>query len=300
MLFILISLIITFSIYLFYIKFDYITEKLDDIISKIRVDSIAIPENNEYKLNYDFKSFDETYDFKPKNVQDIKNIYYTVLNNGWKEFTFYCTKDYPNCAKDVKSIADDNDFITLINNYVHPYNSFKKYNTIIYGEKEVYLSVDPLYSDSEINEAEAKIESVFKNLNIDKTNPTLSDIKNIHDFIIKNTVYDNNYKGKDVGYMSNKVNGALIYNKALCSGYSDSFAIMINKLNIPNFKIATENHVWNAIYFNNKWSHIDVTWDDDETNPSNHYNFFMINTNKLLSLDVKEHKFNNDLYLEMK
>ena len=75
---------------------------------------------------------------------------------------------------------------------------------------------------------------------------------------------------------------------------------MMDKLNIPNFKVSTIDHVWNVIYFENKWQHIDVTWDDDEVNNNNYYNFFMIDTNDLLKKDTLKHSFDRDTYLELK
>ena len=53
-------------------------------------------------------------------------------------------------------------------------------------------------------------------------------------------------------------------------------------------------------YFENKWQHIDVTWDDDEVNNNNYYNFFMIDTNDLLKKDTLKHSFDRDTYLELK
>ena len=41
---------------------------------------------------------------------------------------------------------------------------------------------------------------------------------------------------------------------------------MLDRLSIPNFKVTSEEHVWNVIYYNGKWTHIDATWDDDEIN----------------------------------
>ncbi|NLC47900.1 MAG: hypothetical protein GX758_00885 [Tenericutes bacterium] len=300
LLFILISLIIALVSYIFYVRFDLIENKIYEIIFKIRENSLAIPDDNEYKLEYEFFSLKQASNFKPKNKNDIMNIYYTVLNNGWKEFTFFCDPDYDSCIQDVKLIADDTEFISLINNYVHPYNSFKKYNTYIYGEKEIHLNVDKLYTDEEIAETENIIDSIFQELNISEENPNLDNIKSIHDYLIKTITYDSDYTGENVENKSNKAIGAFTNKIALCSGYTDSFAIMINRLKIPNFKVSTDNHIWNAIKYDNVWSHIDVTWDDDEVNESNNYNFFMINTNRLLELDVEEHKFNTDLYKELK
>ncbi|UKI58189.1 MAG: hypothetical protein L6V81_01725 [Clostridium sp.] len=41
---------------------------------------------------------------------------------------------------------------------------------------------------------------------------------------------------------------------------------MLDKLHIPNFKVTSSEHVWNVVYYNGKWTHIDATWDDDEIN----------------------------------
>ena len=95
---------------------------------------------------------------------------------------------------------------------------------------------------------------------------------------------------------SNKATGALLKGRALCSGYTDAFAIFLDKLKIPNFKINSEEHEWNAIYFNKKWTHIDLTWDDDEINKNNNRNFFMVNTKELQEKDKKEHNFKKALY----
>ena len=129
---------------------------------------------------------------------------------------------------------------------------------------------------------------------------TKNDIKKIHDYIIKNTTYDDEYEQSNEITESNKATGALIHKKALCSGYSDAFALFMDKINIPNFEVTSEEHEWNAIYFNNKWYHVDTTWDDDETNKYNTSNFFLINTNELLLKDKKEHNFDKEIFLEFK
>ena len=66
------------------------------------------------------------YNFRPNSIEDIKDIYYTVLNNGWIDFTFYCPKSYTNCVEDVRKIANNNEYITKLNGYVSPFNSYKK------------------------------------------------------------------------------------------------------------------------------------------------------------------------------
>src|SRR5574344_144269 len=287
-------------LYIFYIKFDVIMKKISDVYNSFKVSEVIIPDKDYYTRNYKFITFKDTTNFKPENENDIKNIYYTVLDKGWKNFTFYCTKDYTTCVSDVKKIANDNDFITLINNYVNPYNSFKNYNTLITGDNEVNLKIETLYNENEIKEIDTIINNIISDLNINVKSPPKRNIKSLHDYLLKHITYDNKYKDGDNTSLSNKGNGALIKKVARCSKYPDTFTIMMDKLNIPNFKITSKDHVWNVIYFDNTWSHIDVTWDDDELNLNNNSNFFMISTEKLLSVDKKEHSFDTNIYKELK
>ena len=114
-----------------------------------------------------------------------------------------------------------------------------------------------------------------------------------------NITYDDNYQKDDKITISNKATGALKNKIALCSGYADTYAIFLEKLGIPNFKVTSENHVWNAVYIDNKWLHIDVTWDDDEINKNNNYNFYLLDTDELLKKDQTEHSFSEEYYLEL-
>ena len=68
-------------------------------------------------------------------------------------------------------------------------------------------------------------------------------------------------------------------------------------LNIPNLKISSANHVWNLVYLDNNWLHLDLTWDDIENNRYRD-NYFLITKEKLLSLDTKEHNFDNSFFVE--
>lgn len=301
LLLILCILVISFCIYLFYINFETIMKGINTFIDNIKTHEVVVPSDTKNHRVYNYKTVRETNDFNPKSIDDLKNIYYTVLNNGWNEFTFYCdNKIYPSCAEDVKTLANNNPYVALINNFVNPYNSYQKFNTLVTNDKIVNIKIDKLYSESEISATDSKIDEIFKSLNINTTNPTRDDIKLLHNYLIKTITYDTKYTPETVDKSPSKAYFALTSGKAICSGYSDSFAIMMDKLNIPNFKVSTTDHIWNVIYFENKWQHIDVTWDDDEVNNNNYYNFFMIDTNNLLKKDTLKHSFDRDIYLELK
>ena len=76
-------------------------------------------------------------------------------------------------------------------------------------------------------------------------------------------------------------------------------AIFLDKMNLDNVKVITEDHVWNSVLINNIWYHIDVTWDDPVVNTGENmlrHDFYMINTNTLLKKDLTQHNFNKDLF----
>lgn len=297
---IIILLIFSILFYLFYVRFDVIVGYIAEVIDDYSVKEIIIPTSTVNNKLYHFDTVKQTNSFIPYSKNDLRDIYYTVLNNGWDKFTFYCPDEYVTCSEDVKALANESDFITTINNYVSPYNSYSKYNTLIIGQNEVLLTVDKLYTNAEILLINEEIERIIGELEIDRTDVKQKDIKKIHDYLIKNVTYDEEYEEGDVVTTSNKATGALVEKVALCSGYTDTFALFMDKLGIKNFKISTDNHVWNVIYFNDQWLHVDVTWDDDEVNNKTAYYFFLIDTEDLLDKDKTDHSFNQELYLELK
>lgn len=295
---VLVLLTLTFVLYIICTNYDKIILKVDKLFDKVAGYEVIVPVYMKNNRNYNYETMTLTNSFEPRNIEDIKKIYYTVLNNGWDEFTFYCRSEYTNCISDIKKIADDSNYIALINNYVSPYNSYKKYNTSITGDKEIYLKIEKLYTEDDKQVIDRKIEKIFNELNVTKENVNEETIKKLHNYLIKNTIYDNNYLENENG-ISNKATGLLLNGLAVCSGYADTFAIMMDKLDIPNFKVSTLDHIWNVIYLEDRWYHIDVTWDDDEVNKDNYYNFFLVTTKELLEKDKKDHTFNISDYIEL-
>ena len=267
--------------------------------------------------NGDFEFVSNTKNFTPYGKQDILNIFYTILNNGNETGTFYCPKEYKNCIDDVKNISKDQDLLTHLNNFLHPYKSFKKIKSDIYDTGEIQIKIDYIYSKEEINYLNTEIDKLIKELIInnkdnkeddkEKTNEDYDKIKIIHDYIISKTKYDvdNNKEIK-----SYNAYGALKNHLATCNGYTDLMAIFLSKMGYENFKIATTNettgHVWNVVKINEEWLHLDLTWDDPVSSDGKDYlyhKYFLINTEGLKKADEnitsKEHEFNLAIYNEL-
>ncbi len=77
--------------------------------------------------------------------------------------------------------------------------------------------------------------------------------------------------------------------------------LFLEKFKIPNYKIATENHIWNYVKINDDWLHLDLTWDDPITTngkPILDDAFFLIDDEELLSKEKEQHSYNADIYAQ--
>lgn len=287
---ILYTILLMLIVYFVYINLDDITKDLKALI--ISKNDLVIKEPNSYKVDYTFENFNYKVSYVPYNKEELIDIYFNVLNNGYNEFTFYCPKEYKNCTKDVESIGNDSKLMSNINNYVHPYNSFKTIKTKVSSNNEITLEIQKKYSEEKINKINELVNNVISELDLNNIDD-LTKIERIHNYILNHTVYDKNTNNFDI----NSAYGSLIEGHAVCSGYADTFSIFMNIYKIPNIRVSSENHLWNLVYINGKWLHIDLTWDDSENNKYDN-NYFLITKEKLFSLDTKEHNFDESFFIE--
>lgn len=267
----------------------------------------TLPDSNNYDNNISFQFVQKTDDFHVKNYQNLLNVIYTILSNGTDEFTFYCDESYSECMNDFDKVSRDQVLLSTINNMVSPYNSYEKvyFKSTNYGM--ITMSVDKQYSSEDIDLIEGKINEFIAN-NINDEMSAYDKIKAFHDYVINNSVYDKERataieNGNDTSNSSShKANGPLIDGIGLCSGYSDAMKIYLDKLSITSYKISNTNHIWNLVYINGGWLHLDLTWDDPVTNTGDNlllHKFFLIDTNTLFELDSAGHNYNSDYYLEV-
>lgn len=291
-------IVLSLVTYIAYEKKDAIYIFYRDNILKVK-DNITI-NKNEYFKDKNYKYVKNTNDFVAKDKQHLLDILYTIINSGTDSFTFYCDDKYKTCLDDVVKIANDQTLLSNINNFVHPYNSFEKIYTSYSEYKEIEIKTDKTYNQNEINLINQKVEEIIKK----EVKPNTSDkekIKAIHNYIINNGKY---VPDKDANAdMYSKANNILIDGYGLCSAYADAMAIFLEKLNIDNYKITSDNHVWNLVNLNNKWLHLDLTWDDPVTSDGSERLeeiFFLITDKRLKQLNVDEHNYDKNVYLELK
>lgn len=261
---------------------------------------VSVLEKNEYYRNYDFTYVENTKNFIPNNKTDIKNIYYTIVNSGMTEFTFYCPGEYKSCMEDVNEIANDQNIISNINNFVHPYNSFNSLKTEIDSLGKITIEIDKVYNDEMIILIDYKINEIYKEVIGNNNFDNKTKIKTIHDYIINSTKYDKDRSdNKIIKYQSDNAYGVLIENYGLCGGYTDTMMLFLEKMGIESIKISTENHVWNYVNIDNKWLHLDLTWDDPISTDGKDIlddTYFLIDDNDLKEIEKLEHNYDETIY----
>ena len=298
-----IKLFLILGIFVLSITFkDEISKFVVNNIFKVKRKSDII-ENNKYASNNSYAFIKITNNFAPQSKEDILNIYYTIINSGMTDFTFYCSKEYQDCINDVDYISNNQVLLSNINNFVPIYNSFSNIETEFDNLGKITIHITHSYQTDDINTLNVKVEEIIKELNLNELN--IEDkIKVIHDYIINNTKYDvGRSDNKITTYHSDTAYGALIEHYAICGGYADSMKLFLDYLNIPNYKISSENHIWNLVYVNNKWYHLDLTWDDPVTSNGDdvlEYDYFLITTDELKNIETDQHTIDTSIYIEAK
>lgn len=259
--------------------------------------------NNEYRKDIDIDFVHITDDFNPDTYGDLVNIYYTVISSGMNEFTFYCDQSYTSCIEDVIDINDNKDLLSYMNNFVNVYNSFKSVKTTYTTSGKITISVNKVYSNDEVNIINNRLDEIEKDLYINAESD-YDKILAIHDYIVNNTKYNIDDENKKNTASSTAI-GVLFNKKATCNGYTDTASLLLDRLNIPNVRISNDKHIWNLVYIDNKWLHMDVTWDDpinklDLDKDTLSHDYFLKTTYEIeeyeKNKEENQHTYNNKIF----
>ncbi len=284
--------------------YGYLNEK--EIINTIKEYYERNPDtlsNNEYRKDVNIDFVHITDDFNADSYGDLVNIYYTVISSGMNEFTFYCDPVYITCIEDVIDINNNKDLLSYMNNFVNVYNSFKSVKTTYTTSGKITISINKVYSNDEVNIINNKLDEIEKDLYLNSTSD-YEKVLAIHDYIINNTKYNIEDENKKNTSSSTAI-GVLFNKKATCNGYTDTASLLLDRINIPNVRISNEKHIWNLVYIDNKWLHLDTTWDDPinklDLNKDTLSHDYFLKTNKEIEEFEKDkeenkHDFNKKIF----
>lgn len=290
-------LISAFAIYL-YVDDNNIISIIKDYYQKEQ--TLIVKNNYTYDIGNNFVKM--TDDYSPNKRQDILDIFYTVIASGMNNFTFYCDKNYKDCIKDIEDIMQDSSLLSHINNFVPIFNSYDKLKITYTQSGRITLIITKAYNKEKIELVSSKIDELYPTL-VSSTKSTTSNIKSIHDYIINNAKYDSDYDVNNPTNDSNNAYGILYNGKGVCTGYTDLMSLFLYKMGVINHKISNGSHVWNYVYIDDKWLHLDVTWDDPVASDGKNYlrdEYFLITTEELKNQDVKvssqKHIYDTNIY----
>ena len=157
---------------------------------------------------------------------------------------------------------------------------------------QAYLAGDPSGLDDIQTEIYKRASYVIDEVITDGMDDYAKELA-IHDFIVQNVTYDINMLGifEDHGEHAADPYGALVDGKCICSGYTTTFNMFMDMLEIPctsTLAAADDNeaHAWNMVQINGHWYYMDVTWDDpipDKDGRPEQHKYF--NTSKEIMAD---------------
>jgi len=244
------------------------------------------------------------------NKNELYETIYYVINSGATNVKRYFNIDYENFEEDYNQIFSDENKIKLstINNFVHPYNTFDAINVSLKGYLlEISIEYKDSYPDSKKDLINKKVDELINEL-IDEDMTDEEKIKVIHDYIINTTIYDKLFCIEEnpedcettSPYQSDTAYGVLFENWGICSGYTDLMAIFLDKLEIPNYRVTNDSHTWNAVKVEDRWYHLDITWDDPiSENDILSHSYFLITTEEDSELETS-HQFDENIFIELK
>lgn len=279
------------------IVYKYYEYTIDKKYSKINI--------NDYYKDDNFNYVDDYTESGIKNRNDLINSIYYAINSGTDYIERYIDNDYTNYINDINTLtayngAEFKKVISTLNNFVHPYNSSNNVKISYGGDYKIGITINRAYTQDEINEINNKVDKILSE-NVNNNMPPKEKIRAIHDYIIDHTEYDKlKYENKnDDTYKSNTAYGVLIEGYGTCNGYADAMEIFLDKMNIINYKISNEEHIWNLVYLDGKWYHLDLTWDDPISDINiNRDTYFLINTKTLEKINDGTHTFDKNIYSE--
>ena len=172
---------------------------------------------------------------------------------------FWITGDY-----NIGSNFHDGNYITMYSNY--------SYEEIMSAIEEINNAAADIFSRIPDGASELDCELI------------------IHDALVDGVSYDSEAAAnEDTDSAAFGIYGALVKDKAVCSGYARAAKTLLNRVGIECRLVSgmskNSGHMWNQVKINGNWYNLDVTWDDPITDDDviyNRYSYFNITDEQLL------------------
>ncbi len=233
-----------------------------------------------------------------KSDDEIYDAIYESLSNG-EDGIEIIGADPENVGKVYDSVLEDHPEIFWVS---HSY-TYKIFSLGSIKSMHIQYYVDESLKEKE-DEVNAAVERIISNMK--PGGSPYEQVIQIHDYLVRHTEYDDEAyslisKNKDRQKIFNAstVYGCLCEGKAVCSGYSAAFQLLLQSLGIESGRISGEdpeggNHQWNYLKLDDGYYYADVTWDDNATvSEVIAYDYFCITEDEL----VKTHRIGENRFI---
>jgi len=253
--------------------------------SWVWVNPLNVGENIDHPTT--IRTFAATSSSTASNVQELKSILRNGLENRQTPINILYTGSKSDLTKGLDTGAAG---LTEIYESQLAEDDYLKYNIksakygyqgLDVGPFNVYFTMvyqSTLEQENYVNE---QVAAILSTIIIPGMNEHQKE-KAIHDYIIKNVAYDESYSPS-----SHSAYAALYNKKAVCQGYALLAHKMLSEAGVSvRCVVGTghgENHLWNLVCLDDKWYHLDCTWDDPapDTPGKIRYNYYNLSDQEM-------------------
>jgi len=232
------------------------------------------------------------YNYLSNQEKELYKVVLKALSLNMNSFNYAVTNRDVDIMKIILTVLGDNPLIINFNKTkieIEELNEFKK----------VLLSGIP--SQSQMQKMYLALNFEVNRIISQITATTASDeyalLIKLYEYLQENVNYDKqeyiaNLKGVCTNQNAHNAYGALINKYAVCDGYSSAFALLAKKLGFDCMIVigmssyessSVINHAWNIVKIQNKYYHMDNTWDSKRFNEFNYhsYAYFALNDEEI-------------------
>ena len=217
--------------------------------------------------NYEDKSYTFLRDTPLTSEKEVNHYLFDHAMKGYYDFGIF--------AEDISMLHTEEEYLELFPEFITlQVDSLTKYSNGYYlrfsdlkttqmdlGYHYALRTGDTSFLTEKETLAYQRLLDIGKELRITELSP-IDAIVAAHDYLILNTVYDEETALNGSGGVSHYAEGVLLHGTAVCSGYSSVFQLLMKMAGIPCEYVNNQGHAWNLVQVDNEWYHIDVTWDD--------------------------------------
>lgn len=224
------------------------------------------------------------------NISKLKEFIYSELKNQKSiiDISSFCT----NLTKDNISSVSSYYFDTLFENpdiFYAPNSvgisySYNSKGNIISCTLIINYAYNTTTLNKMINTFTSKVNEI-KSQYLDGITDPLQLEYEIYDYILNNTEYDlENFNNNTVPAISHTAYGSLINGVAVCDGYAKAAKLLFDIVGIESGIIISDsmNHAWNYAKINGNYYHLDLTWEDTESETDRrNYKYFNLSDTEM-------------------